>query len=173
MQQVPWRCVDLHFTFHSSHPIVPSGTPPPEVGPTVQCVNSYLTMQLHLSGLQWGDANKFKTKRKRIQIITGTAAATFPTSSSVCIIFLMRACNRNSHHLGYVSDVFKHWKVAQQLKHDIYIPVGTWRCTFSFYWAYFMRLIISLLTLVLRDLKTEPEVAIRCSLLGTFAEFSD
>ena len=30
---------------------------------------------------------------KRIQMMTGTAAATLPTSSSVCMIFLMRACN--------------------------------------------------------------------------------
>ena len=32
-----------------------------------------------------------KRSGKRIQIITGTAAATLPTSSSVCIIFLIRA----------------------------------------------------------------------------------
>lgn len=38
---------------------------------------------------------------KRIQIITGTAAATLPTSSSVCIIFLIRAFRDKSRRLQY------------------------------------------------------------------------
>ena len=37
----------------------------------------------------------------RIQIITGTAAATFPTSSSVCIIFLIRAFKSKKERLDY------------------------------------------------------------------------
>lgn len=36
----------------------------------------------------------FSNTKLRIHIITGTVAATFPTSSSVCMIFFMRACNK-------------------------------------------------------------------------------
>ena len=32
---------------------------------------------------------------RALDMITGTGAATFPTSSSLCIIFLIRACNKN------------------------------------------------------------------------------
>lgn len=35
----------------------------------------------------------------RIQMMTGTAAATFPISSSVCMIFLIRACRRKGTDL--------------------------------------------------------------------------
>lgn len=38
--------------------------------------------------------------RSRIQMMTGTAAATFPISSSVCMIFLIRACQRKGTELG-------------------------------------------------------------------------
>lgn len=37
---------------------------------------------------------------RRIQMMTGTAAATFPISSSVCMIFLIRACRRKEAELG-------------------------------------------------------------------------
>lgn len=33
-------------------------------------------------------------------MMTGTAAATFPISSSVCMIFLIRACRRKGTELG-------------------------------------------------------------------------
>lgn len=33
-------------------------------------------------------------------MMTGTAAATFPISSSVCMIFLIRACRRKEAELG-------------------------------------------------------------------------
>ena len=39
------------------------------------------------------DANKIFKMYKYLEMITGTGAATFPTSSSVCIIFLIRAYN--------------------------------------------------------------------------------
>lgn len=40
---------------------------------------------------------KYFKKLVRIHMITGTAAATFPTSSSVCIIFFILAWNNSSN----------------------------------------------------------------------------
>lgn len=50
-----------------------------------------------------------KRRAKRIQMITGTAAATLPISSSVCIIFLILACNHKNKSipLSAIYCVFK------------------------------------------------------------------
>jgi hypothetical protein len=59
--------------------------------------------------MYWRDKSGSETLDMDIQITTGVACATLPTSSSFCIIFLMRACvNRIQHKYSHRSKVNGH-----------------------------------------------------------------